>query len=528
MKTLLSLIISFLFAFPAFSQPKLSSYPEAQATVFLDFDGQFIQGTPWNGGKSFYCTDAGLTDVQITEVFHRVAEDFRPFQINITTDSAVFLAAPLNQRVRVIITLTSNWYQGVGGVAFTRSFTWGDGTPAFVFPDRLARTTKNIAECCTHETGHTLGLSHQAKYNGSCNLVSTYNDGIGSGQTGWAPVMGNSYNRNFSGWNNGPTPSGCMNDQDNLSIITGINGFTYREDDYGNTIDQAPENIDLQHINFSAEGIITTNSDKDVFLLDLEKDGRLELYANPFSVGAQNQGANLDIKFTLLDSAGNAIRTFDPKDVLNVGIDTLLPAGKYYGIVEGTGNLYASNYGSLGSYSIQGAYSPSVVMAVHQIELSGRQAQGRHQLQWLLEADEALKNLQIETSTDGMHFKSVAVLSPAKRRYDYQPDASGDLFYRLKVTTAVGKEYFSNIISLNSNAGNVLPKVLSNVVRNQIKVSSSKAYQFILMDITGKILKKGNAHAGIHVINLENAPEGMYFLQCINNSQKITQRILKL
>lgn len=528
MKTILPIIISLLLALPTFSQPKLSSFPEAGATIFLDFDGQFVEGTPWNGGQPFYCTNAGLSNAQITEVFHRVAEDYRPFQINITTDSTVFLAAPLTQRIRVIVTLTSDWYQGVGGVAFTRSFTWGDGTPAFVFPDRLARTPKYIAECCTHESGHTLGLSHQAKYNGACNLVSTYNNGIGSGQTGWAPVMGNSYSRNFSGWNNGPTPSGCMNDQDNLSIITGVNGFTYREDDYGNAIDQSPEKMNLINNNFSREGIITTNTDKDVFLFDLEKDGRLKINAHPFSVGTENQGANLDIKFSLLDSDGNTLRTFDPKDILNVAIDTFLPAGKYFGVIAGTGNIYASNYGSLGSYTIEGAYTASIVMAVHQIELSGRQVEGIHQLRWNIEADEALKNIQVETSSDGVHFKDVAVLSPAIKTYIYQPVISGELLYRLKVTTAVGKEYFSNVITLHSNIGNALPKVLSNVVRNQIKVRSSKAYQFILTDITGKILKKGNVQPGMHVINLENAPKGMYFLQCINNSQKTTQRILKL
>ncbi len=225
--------------------PKLSSFPSAKATIYLDFDGQTVSGTSWNGGATFYCMPASLTDDQITEIFNRVSEDYRPFNIDITTDSTVFLAAPLTQRVRIIITPTSAWYPGVGGVSYTGSFIWGDDTPGFVFPDRLGYVIKLIAECCTHESGHTVGLSHQSKYTADCSLISTYNDGVGLGETSWAPVMGNSYYRNLSGWNNGPTPSGCTADQDNLSIITSRNGFTYRTDDHSDDPKNNPTPISI-------------------------------------------------------------------------------------------------------------------------------------------------------------------------------------------------------------------------------------------------------------------------------------------
>ena len=162
-----------------------------------------------------------IDDAQITEIFNRVSEDYRPFNINITTDSTIFLAAPLTQRIRIIVTPTSGWYTGVGGVSYTGSFTWGDDTPGFVFPDRLGpNNTKMVAECCTHESGHTVGLSHQSKYDNPALCLLLIMLVAGTGQTGWAPVMGNSYYENFSGWNNGPTPNGCTADQDNLSIIT--------------------------------------------------------------------------------------------------------------------------------------------------------------------------------------------------------------------------------------------------------------------------------------------------------------------
>ena len=126
-----------LLSFNAYSIPKLNSFPSASATIFLDFDGHYVSSSVWNGGNPFTCVASGMTDIQITETFNRVSEDYRPFNINITTDSTIFLAAPLAKRVRIIITPTSAWFPGVGGVAQIGSFTWGDDTPAFVFADRL-------------------------------------------------------------------------------------------------------------------------------------------------------------------------------------------------------------------------------------------------------------------------------------------------------------------------------------------------------------------------------------------------------
>ena len=147
-----------LISFSAFSVPKLNSFPSASATIFLDFDGHYVQSTFWNSGNPINCVASGMTDPQITEAFNRVAEDFRPFDVNITTDSTVFLAAPLTKRIRIIITPTSSWTAaGTTGISYTGSFTTGDDTPAFVFSDRLSYSPKKVGECISHEAGHTVG-----------------------------------------------------------------------------------------------------------------------------------------------------------------------------------------------------------------------------------------------------------------------------------------------------------------------------------------------------------------------------------
>ena len=125
----------------------LNSYTPATAVIYLDFDGHTVAGTMWNTNGTFTCNASGLDDAGITEVFNRVAEDFRPFNINITTSEAKYNAAPYNRRIRVVITTSHEWYgTGSGGVAYINSFTWGDNSPCFVFSALHGFSIKKIAE----------------------------------------------------------------------------------------------------------------------------------------------------------------------------------------------------------------------------------------------------------------------------------------------------------------------------------------------------------------------------------------------
>lgn len=530
MKKIVSIFLSliFLFGSQVSGLPQLSSYPSAKATIFLDFDGQTVEGTMWNSGSPLYCAAPALNDVQITEIFNRVSEDYRPFNINITTDSVVFLKAPVNQRIRIIITPTSSWYPGVGGVSFTGSFIWGDDTPGFVFADRLGNSPKMIAECCTHESGHTVGLSHQAKYNTNCALVTTYNEGLGTGETGWAPVMGNSYYRNLSGWNNGPTPSGCTADQDNLSIITTRNGFTYREDDHRDDPAQGATPMVMDGPAFSSEGIITTNTDKDAFKISLPQDGNVHINAVPYSVGPNNEGADLDIKATLLNGAMQVVKVYDPEAKLDVTIDTTLTAGDYYLVIQGTGNENTSEYGSLGSYTVSGLYSALRVLPVSQVLLSGNVLHGKHELSWNIVTDVPLQSVTLESSSNGTSFTSLASPGIQATSFSYAPLISQAVFYRLKVVAVSGQVVYSNIIALQP-ADAVTPVfTFSTLVNNELKINATQSFEYHLADMNGRIVKTGKAQAGLTNIDIHHSPNGIYVLQLICNSQRTTQRIVKL
>jgi hypothetical protein len=184
-----------------------------------------------------------LTLNQMKAIWRNVAEDYAAFNIDVTTEAGSMVDA--SKYTEVIVAASSDWYCGsstpcVGGVAYVGSFTWGDGTPAWVFSGPLNNDTKLVAEAVSHESGHTLGLSHASQYDAACTFVTTYYGGVGSAP-GWAPIMGNSYYKGATQWLNSAdtatvaTPYGCTSEQDQISIIATQNGFGFAQDETGGT-----------------------------------------------------------------------------------------------------------------------------------------------------------------------------------------------------------------------------------------------------------------------------------------------------
>ena len=525
-KLSLSLLLSMglLVSFNVCGLPVLSSLPTAASTIYLDFDGFEVTSAYWNGGNAFVCAPSGLNNQQITEVFSRVAEDFRPFNINITTDLSLYLAAPLSSRMRVVITPTSGWFPGAGGVSLTGSFTWGDDTPAFVFCDKLGPySTKMIAECCSHESGHTLGLSHQSTYDGTCNLTATYNEGAGTGVNAWAPIMGNSYYRNMSGWNDGPTPYGCAETQDNLSTITTQNGFTFRPDDFSDDI-----NKNAEPIYFSAgitPGIITTSTDKDAFTFTLYKNSSVGINIKPFSITESYEGANLDIKMLLYNSDKVLIRTYDPPAVMNIELDTTLHAGTYYMLIDGAGNSNIGDYGSLGSYTI--STSAAETTTDRQLILTGRDANYKHSLSWVIPTGEPVKLVSLESSPDGIGFTALCIYTGITTSFAYTPRERRDLHYRVKAISKAGQVAYSNTVLLKAPGNSAAIFEVTTLIRSEITVKASEQYHYRVSDIKGNMLAVGKGEPGTAIINMYRHPAGIYVLQLINNDKKQTERIIK-
>ena len=527
MKTILSVLFAGIICIAVEAQPpKLNSNPNASAVIYLDFDGQLVQGTSWNWSGSIVAQGSGLSSAAITEIFNRVAEDYRIFNLNITTDSSLYEAASVFQRNRIIITPTYQWYGSAGGVAYVGSFSWGDDTPAWVFSGLLNNNIKYIAEAISHEAGHTLGLQHQSNYDPNCIKTAEYCPGQGSGEISWAPIMGVGYYKNSTTWHNGPNAYGCTYLQNDIEIIAGSpNNIGLRVDDHGDN-HQSSTPIIISANSFQANGIINTFADKDVFAIYVTANNNFKLNVIPLNVGANNAGANIDIRVTLLNAMGDTINRYNPTDLLNVVIDTNLTSANYFLVVEGTGNSNLLDYGSLGFYSLVGSIA-GVLLPIDKVELTGKNENGIHQLKWNYQTGENSKQLEIESSSDAIYFSRIAVVTSNTKSYSLKPLTNQVNWYRVKVITEEGKAVYSNVLRiLTATKNSVFVKNI--VVTNEIELTSYlDAYNYQLLDQKGSLLRQGKCISGVNRLSSASLPSGLLLLKVFNQSGTYLFKLIK-
>jgi subtilisin-like proprotein convertase family protein/subtilisin family serine protease len=361
--------------------PAYHSNPGFPKKIYLDFDGQTISGTTWNNqnytgayntgsviNAPAFSLDADRTTftaselTAIYETWVRVSEDYAPFQVDVTTESppeSAFTAG--GQAIRVMVSTdfdasnNTQWYPNAGGVAYLNSWNWTNGSPVWVFTNRLGGSAKNFAEASSHEVGHAFGLSHD----GRTTPAENYYAGHGSGATGWAPIMGVGYSRSLTQWSQGEYAN-ANNTQDDLLRIS--NAIGYIADDHGNTISVPTQLTVGSNGAVAASGLITTRSDVDVFRFATQS-GLVSLQVNPLDV-ATSRG-NLDVSVTLRDAAGTEVVTVNELDLLGTTMTRNLAKGFYTLAVDGTGRMATSNnpgysdYASIGQFTLSGTVVPN-------------------------------------------------------------------------------------------------------------------------------------------------------------------------
>lgn len=342
---------------------QLQSKPGSPRTLYLDFLGDTLTGTLWNNTygtplvvdpySMYDPVDTNFTDAELMEiqkVWQAVAEDYAPFDVNVTTKDLGVDAldrssdSDLSYGTRVMVTGSGPVFNACacGGMAALDVFNNAGGThlyyqPAFVFTAGVGAGGKTIAEAASHEAGHVFGLTHDGSMEGAYYY----------GSQPWAPIMGAAYYQPVSQWSSGEYP-GATNHQDDVAVIA--TGAPQVIDDHGDLAGSGSVLV----FDTPSVGVIGTRTDVDAFTFTGSGSTQITLSPAAWS-------PNLHASIRIEDNTGAVVGTADAgsPDLVATWVATLPDTPSVYTVfVDGTGtgdpNIPGnySDYGSLGNYQI--------------------------------------------------------------------------------------------------------------------------------------------------------------------------------
>lgn len=421
----------------------LHSKPDSTKKIFLDFDGHVLTNNAWtknyNNGANIvappWSKDNDPTTFNteeqtiIQQIWLRVAEDYAPFDVDVTTEYPGEAAltrsnsADNNYGIRALVSPISSYIGNYGGIAYVGVFdSTGDNyKPALIFPEKLSNSEKNIAEAISHEVGHTLGLSHDG----------TSTKEYYSGQGNWAPIMGTGYSKPITQWSRGEYAD-ASNTQDDY-VVMQQNGLVYRVDAHGDNFSLATW----------LSGVDSTNTGR------LERAGDLDFFAfessagsAKFTVGTWERGPNVHFLLKLYDAQHTLLVSQQTADlstgVQPVVVQRTLAAGTYYLSLEGVGSgdpmtTGYSSYGSCGNYTLTVKLPDPPAVATTPAALTWSVSNGVLEISW--PSDHTGWRLEAQTNPPGTgvgsSWQNVAGATTTNRVFiPYEP-AAGSVFFRL-------------------------------------------------------------------------------------------------
>lgn len=349
-------------AAPVASVPVFSSNSEAAHVLYLDFDGETIINSIWNAfyteGEPIvaqpYSTDADPETFSsqevgfIRRVWRGIRDAYSIYEVNVTTDRAVFDSTPVAQRQMAIITPTYEWMPGFpGGRAIQNSFGV-DNRPVFGFLNGLLNQSRWMAMALSHEFGHAFDLAHDG-LNGQ-DLHPGQGQSV-SNAYGWGPIMGAAYNAFYLTWSNGDY-AGSTNTEDDIAKIGAR--IPFKDDRV------ADSNVSATVLGASRLRRTVGFNDTDVYQVYAEKEQRISA-----TVTVEGQYPTLNSQLLLYTASGQLVAQSSPPPTIpdqiatqNSAISYRAPqSGTYFLHVKGAGfdggvGYSHSAYGAVGDYQI--------------------------------------------------------------------------------------------------------------------------------------------------------------------------------
>jgi hypothetical protein len=318
---------------------QLQSNPGATTVLYLDFDGEDMTGWGYDMNK---INASGADDESIKTIWEVVTADFIAFDVNVTTDRAVFDSYNITKRVMCVFgNSPTGFINTVAG--YSKLNIFGTNCGAVVkyssgYNSPLRNSLAKTGHVGSHELGHAMGLSHDGDQA----------TGYYGGHSDWAPVMGNGFTPYIT-WSIGDYNKSTTY-EDDIAIIGSQMG--YLADDHLKSL--AIVFGDGDSINpQDNHGIIENRNDVDTFYFETSTGGRVHL-----KLSTVIDYTDLDIDLTLMNSTFSVLAHNNIYKKRGAEIDLNVPAGKFYVLIKAGSELTAvdgfTTYSSFGYYEMAG------------------------------------------------------------------------------------------------------------------------------------------------------------------------------
>lgn len=187
-------------------------------------------------------------------------------------------------------------------------------------------------------------------------------------------------------------------------------------------------------------------------------------------------------------------------------------------------------------------YAPNMsILPVALIYFQGSMDNKNVTLRWSIAQNELTTRFEVERSTDGRNFTSVAVLPTTAKTgletYTYTESVSDNkIYYRLKMYDRKQSITYSRILVFqNSSIGTGL-RIINNPVADKLTMSFSSAVTEVVdikvYDLSGRLQMshKANVYQGENLLSLpmsSSLKSGMYAVEVNNGSERQTARFVK-
>jgi hypothetical protein len=178
---------------------------------------------------------------------------------------------------------------------------------------------------------------------------------------------------------------------------------------------------------------------------------------------------------------------------------------------------------------------PAIILPVRLTSFNAKVSSCTVNLDWTAATETDFNNYEVQSSTDGSTFKTIATQTAigTNQKYSYQDHspAQGNIYYRLKMVNIDGSFQYSNIIAMKLNCNRseivVYPNPVTDILNINITNAQDNETQANLFDNSGRLLQSKKLISGTNTIDMTKFAKGIFLLSLKNNNEVQNIKIVR-